>query len=176
MYDINHIMDMLDWNNNEDIQNKGIILSKKIPDLTVFFQPNSEKHNKNVWDNCAKIISSKTDEELNPYLILMFEWLQDMNWPGAITIYNRLMNMNFCSNYQVFLDCLNNAIKKHDDSWEMWLCKFAKEYDDKYELSDNVSLCLKCTKDNQTQGDGSSVFDNSHKTGDGSLSSKKSNN
>lgn len=45
---------------------------------------------KNVWDNCAKVIISKTDEELQPYLDRLFNWIQDLNWPGALMILERL--------------------------------------------------------------------------------------
>ncbi len=28
-----------------------------------------------VWDNCAMILSERTDEELSPYLLQLMEWL-----------------------------------------------------------------------------------------------------
>lgn len=44
-----------------------------------------------MWNNCAKILSDKSDEELSPYLPELFRWLKDLNWPGAICIYDRLI-------------------------------------------------------------------------------------
>ena len=36
-------------------------------------------------------MSDKSDEELSPYLPELFRWLKDLNWPGAICIYDRLI-------------------------------------------------------------------------------------
>ena len=130
MCDIHYIMDLLDWNNEYDLQQKGVQLAKKVDNLEIFFQPCDERHNKNIWDNCAKIISSKSDAELSPYIVLMFEWLQDMNWPGAFVIRERLINMDLPLIKQPFLQCLNNAIM-NDEVWKMWLMSFAKEYQKK---------------------------------------------
>lgn len=57
----------------------------------MFLQPCNKNINKNVWNNCAKILSDKSDEELSPYLPELFRWLKDLNWPGAICIYDRLI-------------------------------------------------------------------------------------
>ena len=35
----------------------------------------------------------RSDEELEPFLHLLLEWLQDMNWPGEDIIFNRLAQM-----------------------------------------------------------------------------------
>ena len=87
---IDEILDMLDWNNSQEIQAKGVSLGSKVDDLSVFLQPVSEKHKKNVWDNCALILDGKSDEELAPYLPQLLEWLQDLNWPGTFTIIRTL--------------------------------------------------------------------------------------
>ncbi|MHC1695128.1 MAG: DUF5071 domain-containing protein [Eubacteriales bacterium] len=84
---------MLDWNNNEANQKKGIQIAKLIKDLNVFLQPLTDNFNKNVWDNCAIILCEKTDDELEPYLIPLLEWLQDLNWPGALLILRRLSSL-----------------------------------------------------------------------------------
>ncbi|MBQ9119946.1 MAG: DivIVA domain-containing protein, partial [Lachnospiraceae bacterium] len=38
----------------------------------------------------ALILAEKSDEELSPHLIQLMEWLQDLNWPGAVCIQDRL--------------------------------------------------------------------------------------
>lgn len=101
-YNIDEIMDMLDWNNNIDIQKKGIKLGGKIRCINVFLQPRHSGHGKNVWENCAKILYQKSDEELSGYILDLFEWLQDANWPGFFVIYDRLKKMQsdlILSNY-----------------------------------------------------------------------------
>ncbi len=43
-----------------------------------------------MWDNCARILYQKSDEELEPHLPKLFEWTSDLNWPGAQIILDRL--------------------------------------------------------------------------------------
>ncbi len=90
MNDIYWIYDMLDWHAPLELQKKGIELAKKHPDIRPFLQPLEMEYNKNIWDNCAVVISSKSDEELEPYFTELLEWLQDMNWPGSFYILERL--------------------------------------------------------------------------------------
>lgn len=89
---IDEIMNMLDWNNPVEIQEKGVILGGKVRCINVFLQPGHEGHKKNVWENCAKILYQKSDEELRPYLFRLLEWLEDSNWPGYFIILKRLLN------------------------------------------------------------------------------------
>lgn len=90
---ITEILDMLDWNQPAEVQQKGIQLAAETTDITHFIQPLTERHNKNVWDNCAIIVSGRTDEELLPYLPQLVEWTKDLNWPGSTCILNRLNNI-----------------------------------------------------------------------------------
>lgn len=75
MIDIDYIMSLLDWNNSEEEQEKGIELAKKVKCINVFLQP-VFPFGKNVWDNCAKVLDSKTNEELSPYLTELMTWLR----------------------------------------------------------------------------------------------------
>ena len=88
MCNIDEIMDMLDWNNSEAVQQKGVELAKNINNICAFVQPNAP--GKSVWENCARIITDRSDDKLKPYLLQLLEWLQDMNWPGAEIIRERL--------------------------------------------------------------------------------------
>ena len=72
LVDINILFEMLDINNDISIQQKGIEEGKKVKYLSVFMQPIESK---NVWENCAKIIVSKSDEELDKYMFFLMEWL-----------------------------------------------------------------------------------------------------
>lgn len=84
------LMTLLDWNNSNINQITGRNIAKSIKDLNIFMQPLTDEFNKNVWDNCAMILSEKSDDELVPFLIPLLEWLQDLNWPGALLILKRL--------------------------------------------------------------------------------------
>ena len=128
MINITEIMDMLDWNMPPEIQSKGISLAKNIETILPFIQPLTPKHNKNVWENCAVIIAEKSDEKLNPYLIELLEWLQDMNWPGAFCILERLQKI---SDNNSILNAINVCIKRAkdcgNDVWESNLYMLLKK-------------------------------------------------
>ena len=109
MVDITEIMDMLDWHMPSEIQSKGISLARNTETIIPFIQPLTPKHNKNVWENCAVIISERSDEEIKPHLPEMLEWLQDMNWPGAFCILNRLQKY---SDENSLCNAINVALKK----------------------------------------------------------------
>ena len=119
MVNIDYIMDLLDWNNSIEKQEQGVKLAKEVKCINVFLQPGSHYYGKNVWGNCAKILSARSNEELSPYLIELMEWLQDMNWPGAFCILNRLKEMVneqlFKHSYTICLKCANAL---DDEVWE----------------------------------------------------------
>ena len=112
-------MGLLDWNKSIADQAEGIKMAENIENINVFLQPCSKNYNKNVWDNCAKILSARSNEELSPYRIELMEWLQDMNWPGAFCIFERLKGM---VNEQLFQHsytiCLKYAQALEDEVWE----------------------------------------------------------
>lgn len=116
--DIDSIMELISMNNSKEAQSCGIELARKIECFNVFFQPNNPHYNKNVWDNCALIISEKTDDELVPYLSKMFEWLMDLNWPGAEIIMDRIRKLNKSPMfYLVWNNCKKCAIALEDEIW-----------------------------------------------------------
>lgn len=89
-YTIDEIFDMLDWSQPESVQQFGIKEASSIKHLHVFILPCSRTYSKNLWENCAKVLAAKSDDELEPFFGGLLEWLQDLNWPGAEIIYNRL--------------------------------------------------------------------------------------
>ena len=119
MVNIDYIMGLLDWNKSINDQVKGIEMAKDVENINVFLQPCNKYYNKNVWDNCAKILSEKTDEELSPYLVELLEWLQDLNWPGALCIVNRLENyVDDISFNLAFNTSIKYAQALKDEVWE----------------------------------------------------------
>ena len=118
---IDQIFDMLSWNNNEEIQRQGIQEAKKIKHLSVLFQPIESK---SIWENCAKVLVSKEDQELDFYLLPMFQWLQDMNWPGAELIYERLKRMSVEQLETAYKISLSMAESTGDIVWKKILIYF----------------------------------------------------
>ena len=123
MIDIIEVMNMLDWHMPPEIQAQGISLARNIETITPFMQPMTKEHNKNVWENCAKIISEKSDEKLRPYLVELLEWLQDMNWPGAFCILDRLQKYSDNNSISIAINiCIKKARECRYENWENNLC------------------------------------------------------
>lgn len=128
--DIDQIFEMLSWNNDNEMQIKGIEEAKKVKHLSVFLQPIESK---SVWENCAKVLISKSDEELALYLVSMFMWLQDMNWPGAYLIYDRLKIMPKEFTDMAYKISLSAAVETGDTMWEYALRDFENDIRDQCE-------------------------------------------
>ena len=90
MADIDYILDLLDWNRTEEEQAEGLRLARQVKAFNVFLQLCDKQKNNNVWHICALIVSEKEDSDLFVYLPNLFMWIQDLNWPGAFCIVERL--------------------------------------------------------------------------------------
>ena len=124
MIDIDLIMKLIDWNEVPENQLRGIELAKEVKAINVFFQPHDSYNNKNVWSNCAKILSERDEIELRPYYAELLEWLQDLNWPGAAIVFTKLKKSISDSYFQmIYSDCKKKA-KLLDD--EIWLSNLQK--------------------------------------------------
>lgn len=55
---------MLSWDSDEETQKKGIELAKNVKCFSVFVLPCGPEIDKNVWENCAKIMYDYPDEVL----------------------------------------------------------------------------------------------------------------
>lgn len=125
---MNQIYQMLDYKNSIDIQEKGKQLARKITDLSLLITPPASP---SVWEQCAIILSEKTDDELVPYLTSILQWLYDLNWPGALTILNRLKKFSGKQLKKSFIDSVARAINSHDDEGMMWLDYLSELLDNK---------------------------------------------
>lgn len=125
---MNQIYQMLDYKNSIDIQEKGKQLARKITDLSLLITPPASP---SVWEQCAIILSEKTDDELAPYLTSILQWLYDLNWPGALTILNRLKKFSGKQLKKSFIDSVARAINSHDDEGMMWLDYLSELLDNK---------------------------------------------
>lgn len=107
MIGINEIYKMMDWKNSPDIISKGINMAKEIDDLSLLIMPSASV---SVWEVCADILYEKEDLLLEPYLPSLLEWLEDLNWPGAMVIAKRLMVFSGKKLKQPFIDRYNYAV------------------------------------------------------------------
>ena len=117
MVDIDYVMELMDWNNSIEDQKKGVELARNIKCLNAFLQPGSP-YGKSVWYNCSKGLAERTNKELVSCLHGMLEWLQDMNWPGAFCILERLKSLKKIPEFQCWYDtCMKCAKALEDEAW-----------------------------------------------------------
>ena len=118
MSNIQTIYQMLNWENTNEIQAEGLSLARKIEDLSLLILPPAAP---SVWECCAQVLSEKTDTVLEPYLGSILEWLQDLNWPGALTILDRLKLFSGRKLAKPFIDCFTYARNQNNEEGMMWL-------------------------------------------------------
>ena len=116
--DVNQLFDMLNWNRDEETQKKGLEEGAKVKYLSVFILPTESK---GLWENCAKILAAKTDQEIMPYLMVIFEWFIDANWPGFEIIYNRFKKIPAKCIFEAYEFTITRALSRQKDDGEMWL-------------------------------------------------------
>lgn len=140
------LFNLLDWNSSEEEQKKGIEIGLQRKNLEIFIQV----YGKNVWENCAKILAQKNDEELIKYLPQLLEWLQDLNWPGALIILKRLQKFN----PKILKGSYEEAVKKAS-LWDgnNWLLSLSYLLENE-KLKEKISFsCLKllekCDEENE---------------------------
>lgn len=128
-FSIDEIFEKMSSDNEKSLQLQGIEAAGQIKNLSVLFQPIESKA---LWENCAIVISSKSDEILQPYIMNMFEWLKDMNWPGADIIYHRLLLVSLQLLTIPYEISLKESQKIGDDVWEEVLIDFMNDYQQKF--------------------------------------------
>jgi len=118
MNNMQNIYEMLDWKNPSEIQVEGMRLAKEISDLSLLILPPAAP---SVWECCAQILCEKTDLVLEPYLDRLLEWLQDLNWPGALLILDRLKIFSGKKLKTPFINCFTYASNLNNEEGLMWL-------------------------------------------------------
>ena len=131
MTNIDEIYDLFTWDNTDtpeeysQREKQGLELAKGVKNLFPFLQPFLPNgKSKSVWESCAKVIADRSDEELVPYLSFLFEWLQDLNWPGAEIILDRLAKMPIALTEEPLKYSKLRAEKEHDEMWLLWMKEF----------------------------------------------------
>ena len=131
MVNIDEIYELFTWDSiytEEEYslrEQQGLELAKSVKYLFPFLQPYIPNgKSKSVWEPCAKVIADRSDEELIPYLRYLFEWLQDLNWPGSEIIINRLAKMPKALTDEALKYSKLSAEKNQDELWLAWLKEF----------------------------------------------------
>lgn len=121
MYSINEIYRMLNWKSRFGDQLQGIKLARNLDDLSLIILPCANGESKSVWENCARALYEISDEQLEKYLPSLLEWLQDLNWPGALIILDRLKIFLGEKLKKPFMDRFFYAENLNNEEGLMWL-------------------------------------------------------
>ena len=124
-YSIDEIYNLFMWDNqlsleeNESKVQKGIETAKQIKNVFPFMQPIvvPPEKSKLVWEPCAKVVAMRSDEELEPFMFMLLEWIQDLSWPGALIIYNRLAQIPYNTIAFAFEHSRIKAKQTNDSCW-----------------------------------------------------------
>lgn len=116
---IDRIMYLISWERSELEQREGISMARNVSCLKAFCQPCGPSYGKDVWENCAIILSERSDKELEPCISDMLLWLKDLNWPGADLIQERLMRFQKVNLLATYLNSMVPALEKLEE-WA-WL-------------------------------------------------------
>ncbi len=92
--EIDNLIEQLSWNGTEEQQRQAIdALVAQIPhrELYKLMRPGEVK---DTWQNAAEVIARYNRKFGQQEILGMFEWLQDINWPGASVIFKKLNSMS----------------------------------------------------------------------------------
>ena len=126
--DLYDILGGLSWDCTEKEVQQSITKINQWQDYSPLFQP-LYKTGKAVWDNCALIIVSKSDQELEPYLVNMLMWIRDLKWPGAELTMQRLTNFDYKKLLPVFEKIVDESISLREYDWLYWLSMLLEDND-----------------------------------------------
>lgn len=87
--EIDHLIEMLDWNNPNKIQSEAIVELTKLTNddvIPLLVSPGPKSR----WENAAKVLFNIGYPKIQKHLATMLPWLQDMNWPGANIVFDLL--------------------------------------------------------------------------------------
>jgi hypothetical protein len=138
MYSINEIYKKLHWNSSSDAQLHGIEIARDIKDLSLLILPCFDGESKPLWDNCARALYGISDDNLKPYLSSLLKWLEDLNWPGATIILERLKFFSGEKLKHDFIKFVDYAINLRNEEGLMWLDNLSELLDNK-ELKKELS-------------------------------------
>ena len=92
----------------------GIEEGKKIEYLSILFRP---IENKDIWENCAKIIVSKPKKQISKYYYNELCWLENSKWPGYNVILNHLKKVPTADISGMYGVCIHKAEKDNNEEW-----------------------------------------------------------
>ena len=133
MNDIEKIYKMLSWSSRFGDQLQGIKLARNLEDLSLLILPYANGESKSMWENCARALYEISDDRLEKYLPKLLRWLEDLNWPGALIIQDRLTVFSGKKLLKPFVERFNYLCSLNSNEGLIWI-------DHLSELLDNEEL------------------------------------
>lgn len=120
-------LDMLSWNKAEEEQEEVLktISGKKNFEWEELIIPENRK---DCWYNCARILALQSDDVLIALNDRIFEWFQDINWPGADVLIDRLHQIPPDKIKANYLMAIEKANVQMDEVWADNLQEVFKGY------------------------------------------------
>lgn len=112
---ISGILEMLDGNlsNDEQLKHIELLLKESTLDPSIFLCPGEKRH----WANAALVLLIMGPEKTTSILDGLFEWIQDLNWPGAEIIMELLLQYPKDVINPMITKMLEKAKCENDDNW-----------------------------------------------------------
>ena len=114
-FDVQKELENLSWNASKDLQEKTIrkLVENNDYDLRFLVFPKD----KICWENAALVLKKKGVQKTIKIVNLLFERLQDINWPGTQSILELLHSYPKEIFIPAFKFALKKAIESEDDLW-----------------------------------------------------------
>lgn len=109
----NEIIEMIHCNSPTCTQNKGIQLALQKDDLDFVMYHSSDPA---YADNCARIFTSLEYQKCARYFDDLFSWIEDLNSPGAIHIFEYLISAPSNLLFRSFVIALEAAVKRKNET------------------------------------------------------------
>lgn len=85
-------------------------------------------YDKSTWENKARIIANQSDEILEHYAAGILNWLQDLNWPGSMLLFERLKKVRPGRLDRAIDECIEFAENVcRDEEWADFLRELQSE-------------------------------------------------
>ena len=132
------LVERLHWHYTAEEQEPAMneIVQRESFDVKLLLQPMGKMY----WDNAALVLSRMSHERLAPILDGLFEWIADMNWPGADTVFELLDILPAGVFMPAYEKAARQAIPGKRPAWKNNLYLFIKSGKAKREDFSDASL------------------------------------
>lgn len=125
MNTLEELLDGLSWYQPQEIQDDAIKSLLNIDDrnLKSLAQPGD----KSCWENAAIVLEKIGFPRIKPIIPDLMRWLQDINWPGALRVFEIIKNIEVTILIPYIEASLIEAEGEEDYTWISWINMLVEE-------------------------------------------------